>query len=246
LVRQWGGVPDQRFLWDRGHLYATMDSALTGAYAQYSYYPGADRPHAVLSGAGGNHHYVHSDALGNVRALTKTDNSIRRTYAYDEWGQLKGGFDSTSFVGHDRPRFKGALWMGDAGVELYYMRNRWYEPKTGRFLSEDPIGFGGGVNQYAFGGSDPVDGRDPLGLRKCERGESGHWDDDGPPESPPPGPAGPGELPAINVLQKVKYHDCIEEALLQDLWDYIQRSVCVLYKMTPLFSKLCTPESLAI
>jgi hypothetical protein len=54
--------------------------------------------------------------------------------------------------------------MGDEGPTLYYMRNRWYEPRSGRFLSEDPIGLGGGINLYVFAGGDPVNGRDPSGL----------------------------------------------------------------------------------
>lgn len=45
------------------------------------------------------------------------------------------------------------------------MRNRWYEPRTGRFLSEDPIGLAGGINAYVFAESDPVSLRDPLGLQ---------------------------------------------------------------------------------
>jgi murein DD-endopeptidase MepM/ murein hydrolase activator NlpD len=44
------------------------------------------------------------------------------------------------------------------------MRNRWYEPRTGRFLSEDPIGLAGGINAYGFAGADPVNKSDPTGL----------------------------------------------------------------------------------
>ena len=33
---------------------------------------------------------------------------------------------------------------------LLYYRVRYYDPKIGRFLSEDPIGFGGGVNEDAM------------------------------------------------------------------------------------------------
>jgi hypothetical protein len=57
------------------------------------------------------------------------------------------------------------LWMGDLGVELYYMRNRWYEPRTGRFLSEDPIGLAGGINPYVYANADPVSRSDPWGLQ---------------------------------------------------------------------------------
>ena len=48
---------------------------------------------------------------------------------------------------------------------LYYFRNRWYDPVSGRFLSKDPIGLDGGdLNLYAFCGNDPVNYRDPYGL----------------------------------------------------------------------------------
>lgn len=101
--------------------------------------------------------------MGNVRALT-TAGSVSRSYTYDEWGRLAAS--SGSLADYDRARWKGALWMGPE-LDLYYMRNRWYEPRTGRFLSEDPIGLGGGINQYVFASDDPINGRDPTGLSEC-------------------------------------------------------------------------------
>jgi hypothetical protein len=47
------------------------------------------------------------------------------------------------------------------------MRNRWYEPYTGRFVSEDPVGLAGGINPYVFAGGDPTNGSDPSGLAQC-------------------------------------------------------------------------------
>jgi len=41
---------------------------------------------------------------------------------------------------------------------------RWYDPVTGRWLSNDPIDVLGGLNQYAFCGDNPINARDPLGL----------------------------------------------------------------------------------
>ena len=43
---------------------------------------------------------------------------------------------------------------------------RWYDPITGRWLSKDPIGISGGLNQYVFVGNNPVNFRDPFGLCK--------------------------------------------------------------------------------
>jgi RHS repeat-associated protein len=52
----------------------------------------------------------------------------------------------------------------EAGGGLVFMRNRWYDPNTGRFTQEDPIGFAGGINLYAYAGNDPVTYSDPFGL----------------------------------------------------------------------------------
>ena len=80
---------------------------------------------------------------GDVRQ-TGGAQTVQRTYQYDTWGQLTGGSDVRPFNNVDRARWKGALWLGPE-VDLYYMRNRWYEPRTGRFISEDPIGVEGGI-----------------------------------------------------------------------------------------------------
>ena len=81
-------------------------------------------------------------------------------------GRLRGGTDSKPFTNADRARFKGALWLGPQ-VDVYFMRARWYEPKSGRFLSEDPIGPEGGLNPYVYAADDPVNLSDPEGLEVC-------------------------------------------------------------------------------
>lgn len=77
-----------------------------------------------------------------------------------------------------------ARWMGNLLSNktdqsgLQYMRNRYYDPKTGRFTQEDPIGLAGGINLYGFAGGDPVNFSDPFGLTaeqdtsKVKRGEN--------------------------------------------------------------------------
>ena len=52
--------------------------------------------------------------------------------------------------------------LDDAG--LMYRRNRYYDPATGQFTQEDPLGLAGGMNAYGFGAGDPVNYRDPLGT----------------------------------------------------------------------------------
>jgi RHS repeat-associated protein len=47
---------------------------------------------------------------------------------------------------------------------LMFRRNRQYDPATGRFTEEDPIGLTGGLNLYGFGGGDALNVSDPYGL----------------------------------------------------------------------------------
>ena len=58
------------------------------------------------------------------------------------------------------------VWRTSGGPERanQYYRARYYDPKLGRFLTEDPIGFSGGNNFYAYVGNAPTINVDPLGL----------------------------------------------------------------------------------
>jgi RHS repeat-associated protein len=153
------GSSTSYFLWDGDNLLAELNGSASAVKAEYSYY-GPDNLQALIVGT--TKYYARSDGLGNVLALSDTAKAIKSTYEYDDWGHLTVGGDSAAFNGVDRARWKGALWMGSE-LELYYMRNRWYEPATGRFLSEDPIGLGGGLNPTVYAGNDPVNRSDPSG-----------------------------------------------------------------------------------
>ncbi len=52
----------------------------------------------------------------------------------------------------------------DAETQNYYVRNRYYLPTLGRWLTRDPIGYQGGINLYAYVASSPVGNVDPAGL----------------------------------------------------------------------------------
>ncbi len=51
----------------------------------------------------------------------------------------------------------------DATKPSYY-RARYYDQTSGRFITEDPTGFVGGINFYRYVGNNPVGRIDPLGL----------------------------------------------------------------------------------
>jgi RHS repeat-associated protein len=152
------GSARSHFVWDQGNLLVELDGAGTAKRLEYSY-NGTDTPHAIMSANAT--YYAHQDGFGNVIGLTDSTVNVRSLFDYDAWGQNLGDSGDTL----NRARFKGALWLGSE-QDIYFMRARWYEPKTGRFLSEDPIGLEGGLNQYAYAGNDPINSSDALGL--CE------------------------------------------------------------------------------
>jgi RHS repeat-associated protein len=172
LARRWRSGPSggtHFFLWNGDELVAELDSSSSGVQrvAEYAYYPGIDQPLALITGTGsGTQRYFTQDNLGNVTGLI-TGSGIAQSVLYDAWGKQ---WTTGSLGDTNRLRWKGLVWDGDVS-QLYYMRNRWYDPQTGRFLSEDPIGLDGGINAYAFAGADPINGSDPLGLLCGQPGE---------------------------------------------------------------------------
>jgi RHS repeat-associated protein len=70
-----------------------------------------------------------------------------------------------SRVQRARPRPKSQQSRGLRPCVAYY-GYRYYDPKSGRWPSRDPIGEEGGVNLYGFIGNDGVNAWDVLGLSK--------------------------------------------------------------------------------
>src|SRR5260370_39899974 len=52
----------------------------------------------------------------------------------------------------------------DAESGLLHYEHRYYDPKDGRFISQDPSGLGPDANAYRYVGNDPIDLTDPTGL----------------------------------------------------------------------------------
>ncbi|MGB6336817.1 MAG: DUF2235 domain-containing protein [Thermoanaerobaculia bacterium] len=76
-----------------------------------------------------------------------------------------GPFD---FVASSEPlAFEELNWEtapGEWETGLVYMRNRYYDPELGRFISADPMGYVDGPSTYGFSGNSPHNLTDPLGL----------------------------------------------------------------------------------
>ena len=72
-----------------------------------------------------------------------------------------------------RPSFyRGEQYDSDLG--LYYLRARYYNPATGRFLSRDPLDGNAkepaSLHKYLYANGDPVNAKDPTGRDAFEEG----------------------------------------------------------------------------
>lgn len=153
------------FVYDGLHIVA--DIATNGSLVRsYTYGPGIDNILSMtVCDSTTNTYYFLKDHLGTVHALVDTNGAVVESYRYDAWGRVTvfGANNqqlNNSAIGN-RFLFQGREYSWTTG--LYYFRARWYDPVTGRWLSNDPIGLAGGLNQYVFVGNNPVNFVDPLG-----------------------------------------------------------------------------------
>jgi len=134
----------------------------------YTYGPGIDNALAFTTYEFGetNSYYYLTDHLGSVFAITDEGGAIVERYAYDGWGRTTvsdgNGMPMDESALGNRIAFQGREIAWTTG--LYNFRARWYDPITGRWLSQDPIRISGGLNQYVAFANNPVNFLDPYGL----------------------------------------------------------------------------------
>ncbi len=114
--------------------------------------------------------YALTDHQGSVRDLAVYDaqndeTTIANHRIYDSYGNLESETNAAvdCLFGYTGRQF-------DEATGLQNNLNRWYDAATGRWLSEDPIGFAGGdANLYRYCGNSPAGSIDPDGLETRER-----------------------------------------------------------------------------
>jgi RHS repeat-associated protein len=147
------------YLYDGPDVIEEMDAS-GNQVARYSMGIAIDEPLAMTRG--GVTSFYEADGLGSITSLTNSSGTITDSYTYDSFGQMTFSGSTTNPF-----RYTGREWDSETG--LYYYRARYYNPQAGRFISEDPLKFGGGdANFYAYVGNSPAKFRDPAGLQKGE------------------------------------------------------------------------------
>ena len=103
---------------------------------------------------------IHTDHLGSPIMGRSMDGETLWERHYEPYGSQDQDPDDPA-----SPGYTGHLEERDSG--LVYAGARWYDPRIGRFMSPDPVGFSGSnpvsFNRYAYANNNPIAYTDPDG-----------------------------------------------------------------------------------
>ncbi len=148
--------------------YLYSDEGLIGEYGStgteikaYGYKPDSTwTTDPLFMKQGSDYFFYHNDHLGTPQKMTNISGAVVWSATYDAFG--KATVDPNSTITNNL-RFPGQYY--DAETGLHYNYQRYYDAGTARFMTEDPIGFGGDdENLYRYVWNDPVNWFDNRGL----------------------------------------------------------------------------------
>ena len=157
-VRKTMTSSSERYVYEGSQVILDINNANDSVKREYAWYPGAVDQLFAMRTTTDTLAALIDPRLGTIRGLARfRTGALVKKYVEAPWGDAVA---DTGLV--FRHRFAGREFDQESG--LYYNRARYYDPKLGRFISEDPIGIVGGQNLYAYAGNDPVNTADPFGL----------------------------------------------------------------------------------
>jgi len=171
-VWRWDGTTTNYTIYAGIQILADVDST-GGLVRSYVWCPGMDNLLAinVYTGTTVRTYFALNDHLGSVHALVDETGTVIESYRYDVFGRVLGIYNGSSQPLAESAVDNRFLWAGKEysfKTRFYYNRHRWYDPTIGRFLSKDPSGISGGLNEFTCCDNNPVNFIDYSGMQKAK------------------------------------------------------------------------------
>jgi len=148
-----------QYIYDNEDILLELDGS-NNITARYTHSSGIDEP--LIMEKGGGSFFYHEDGLGSITELTDTIGTVVQSYTYSSFGKIESQSDP-NFV---QPYTFIAREL-DPETGFYYMRARYYDSITGRFIQEDLLpgrkSLPQSINMYPYVINNPVNFIDPDG-----------------------------------------------------------------------------------
>ncbi|MBU1168012.1 MAG: type VI secretion system tube protein Hcp, partial [Proteobacteria bacterium] len=130
------------FTWDGDQLLS--DNLGEDNPREFVYYPNTFELLAIID-KDKKVHYVHNDSVGLPQEITDEAGTIVWSASFDALGNIEKIHENQ----FDNPiRFQGQYF--DPELDLSYNRHRYFDARTGSFISQDPLGLAAGDNVYSY------------------------------------------------------------------------------------------------
>jgi RHS repeat-associated protein len=153
------GTQKTFYLYNEEGLIAEADA--TGQVTKsYGYAPNSTyMTNPLFMKTGANYYYYQNDHLGTPQKLVTQSGQVVWSATYDAFGSATVG---AGYTLTNNLRLPGQYYDAETGMHYNWMR--YYDPKTGRYVTSDPIGLAGGVNLYTYVKGNSIRWIDPWGL----------------------------------------------------------------------------------
>jgi RHS repeat-associated protein len=151
------GVVTERYVLDRNQIALVFDGQ---GVAKSRYLYGTQIDQVLADQSSTQVHWFLADHQGTIKDVLDNAGTVIDHITYDSFGRIINQTNPIEL----RFAYTGREWDGETGQ--YYYRARYYDPSVGRFISEDPISFGGGdSNLSRYVGNTASYVTDPSGLK---------------------------------------------------------------------------------
>ena len=167
------GAPiTSRFVYDGSDIVLQFDGANNLTH-RYLHGPAVDQILAdeQINGGTSTLYWPLADQQGTIRDVVNNSGTVVNHLQYSSFGKVTSETNAAidliyGYTGRER----------DEETGMNYFRARYQDPSTGRFISEDPLGFGAGdANVSRYVGNNSPNSTDPSGLESFPAAHRGEW-----------------------------------------------------------------------